>query len=188
MSLEKRNSLTLRNIKETYAKILLDKEPDKITVTEICEKADVSRSTFYSNYQDEADLLEKLMDELIDTSMSILDRLSPNEDNESIVEDFLTYVQDNTVLFKPFFLNAEHKQFKTRMLKVISDKIYALSGRDCPEVPSYYDEMFRLYTISGGFVSVILWVKRGFDIDKHECAKHITEYTRNAIITSKQLN
>lgn len=186
MSLERRNNLTLRNIKETYAKLLLEKPSQKITVTEICSKADISRSTFYANFQDEIELMDKLMDELIDTSTSILDRMSPDVDNTSIVEEFLIYVEDNMVLFKPFFVKEEHKTFKKRMLKVISDKVYSLSDRECPKEPTYYDEMFRLYTISGGFVSVMLWVMKGYDIDKRECAEHITAYTRNAIITSKQ--
>ena len=46
--------------------ILLNDEPfDKLTVTEICDKAEISRITFYSHYDDKYQLAESLFDDLM---------------------------------------------------------------------------------------------------------------------------
>jgi len=40
--------------------MLLERDVSEITVSDICKAADVNRSTFYANYQDIYDLVEKI--------------------------------------------------------------------------------------------------------------------------------
>lgn len=54
---------TLRDIRQAFFQLLESDGFRKITIGKICEVALVSRSTFYSHYQDKYDLLEKLVDE-----------------------------------------------------------------------------------------------------------------------------
>ena len=57
---EYRNSLrSKRLIRQAFAELMQEKQSiDKITVKEIIERADISKSTFYSHYQDIYALLE----------------------------------------------------------------------------------------------------------------------------------
>lgn len=71
------------------ALILLYKEKgelSKITVKELCEVANISRSTFYLHYNDMISIFEKVGDKFVDSLKSMVVELSKNKPT-----DFLSY-------------------------------------------------------------------------------------------------
>ena len=70
-----------RRIKKTQRAIinatvkLLDTVPiNKLTVGEICAKADVSRSTFYLHYYDATDVIDQVHNNIIASITNVLDK------------------------------------------------------------------------------------------------------------------
>lgn len=57
---------TKRVLKDSLLKLLTEKPINKITVTEVCELAELNRATFYSHYSDCFALLESIEDELVE--------------------------------------------------------------------------------------------------------------------------
>lgn len=57
--LDRRKRYTRKVLKESLISLLKDKPISSVTVKEICELADINRSTFYTHYNDQFDLLEK---------------------------------------------------------------------------------------------------------------------------------
>ena len=49
-----------RKIREYFLSALSEREPDKITVQEICAHVGINRSSFYLHYRDVYDLLETM--------------------------------------------------------------------------------------------------------------------------------
>ena len=45
--------------------LLREKVISSITIKELCQKADINRSTFYSHYRDQFDLLQHIEDEIL---------------------------------------------------------------------------------------------------------------------------
>ncbi|MDN2453240.1 TetR/AcrR family transcriptional regulator [Lactobacillus sp. UCMA15818] len=60
---DKRIIKTERLIKSTFIDLLIQKDCSKITIKEICNKALISKSTFYAHYEDKYTLLQALIDE-----------------------------------------------------------------------------------------------------------------------------
>lgn len=58
--LDRRSKYSQTMIKEALFKLLDEKSLDSITVTEICEIADVNRGTFYKYYKDVPDLFSQI--------------------------------------------------------------------------------------------------------------------------------
>ena len=54
---DRRVRRTRKLIQEAFVSLILEKRYDKITVQNIIDRADVSRSTFYAHFQDKEDLL-----------------------------------------------------------------------------------------------------------------------------------
>lgn len=60
---DRRERRTLRTIRESFLALLKKKPIEKISVGELCEKADIHRSTFYRHYADVYALMDSIYDE-----------------------------------------------------------------------------------------------------------------------------
>ena len=67
---DRRFQFTEKIIRETYLELLSEMSANKITVTELCKRAELNRSTFYLHYRDCAELLEVLGSELAERIFS----------------------------------------------------------------------------------------------------------------------
>ena len=57
--MDRRVKYTKSTIEDTFLNLLEKKDIGEITVTEICEKADINRATFYRYYIDIYELIKK---------------------------------------------------------------------------------------------------------------------------------
>ncbi len=63
--IDRRVKYTQHILKESLKELLEERPIERITVKEICEKADINRGTFYSHYVDQYDLYDTVVEELI---------------------------------------------------------------------------------------------------------------------------
>ncbi len=70
-----RTRYTRQTLKDILMEELKNKPYNKITVTEICQKADINRSTFYLHYIDMDDLLKDILDDFLSDTSSVLDHV-----------------------------------------------------------------------------------------------------------------
>ena len=80
VKLDRRVRYTRMVIKESFINLLEKKDISQITIKEICKDADINRSTFYSHYTDQYDLMRKIQDELLDNIRDYLAELEKSED------------------------------------------------------------------------------------------------------------
>src|SRR5690625_7325782 len=80
--LDRRKKYTRLVLKNSLITLLKTKLLSKITVKEICEQADINRSTFYAHYHDQFDLLQQIEEELIDDMISFLKAYRSEEKGE----------------------------------------------------------------------------------------------------------
>ncbi len=62
---DRRIKYTKMMLKQSLVKLLQEKPIAKISIKEICEAADINRSTFYAHYADQYDLLRQVVDETL---------------------------------------------------------------------------------------------------------------------------
>ena len=68
----RRVMMTKRLLKESIFELMKKKPLNKITIKELCENADVNRTTFYKYYGDQYSLVKEAEDELLEkTSESV---------------------------------------------------------------------------------------------------------------------
>ena len=71
-----RISKTLRSINNAFMELIIKKPVHKITVTELAQKAEISKGTFYLHYLDIYDLYNKLVKDTILSAHSCFRKLS----------------------------------------------------------------------------------------------------------------
>lgn len=102
--MDRRNKYTQTVIKEALFTLLENKSLSQITVKELCQIADINRTTFYRNYTDIYDLYEKLEKELVSKTFS----------NDDIVNDrykLLELIYENQSFYKEFFNSRLESKF-----------------------------------------------------------------------------
>lgn len=80
---DKRVQYTKMFLRDAILSLLTEKPIEKITTTELCQKAEINRNTFYSHYYSPRELLNSIEDELL---KQILDSLGTKLNGESSVE------------------------------------------------------------------------------------------------------
>lgn len=63
---DRRTLYTIQVIKDVYLELLHEKNWEKISVTEICKRAEINRTTFYLHYESSTHVLEDILDELFE--------------------------------------------------------------------------------------------------------------------------
>lgn len=92
---------TRRAIRQAFAELVSTKHNlDEITVTELCQKAEITRGTFYFHYDNIYDVAEELREEIFDTFFQSDYDLSNNCDIETFFDDVTAYLKSHTDIYK----------------------------------------------------------------------------------------
>ena len=153
---------TKQVLKESLLKLLEEKPINKVTVSAICETADINRSSFYLHYRDAYDLMEQVEQELfneIDAALSDASIAMPNTD---MTLRIFEVIYENRELCGVLFGPNGDRDFLARVISAQKDRI--LDGwRHL--IPGYGDrELHYLYQyITFGAVGVVeMWVLGGY--------------------------
>jgi AcrR family transcriptional regulator len=144
-----------------------------ISVKELCDKADISRSTFYAHYKDQYALLKQLEDE---TLSSVEDTLKSYDDKRSardtiqMIEEILQYVADNSLSIQVLLsengdINFQKKFFRRftatqKMMKYFAERT------DDAEKAEYH----LVFVVSGSIALLQHWLKNNMNIPISELA------------------
>lgn len=96
--MDKRKKYTRMFLHEALQELLKTKHLKEITVKELCEKADINRTTFYRNYQDIYELFEEEEKEMMEASFASQDM---SQDRMNI----LKLIYDHQSFYREFFYN-----------------------------------------------------------------------------------
>ena len=92
----KRHQETLQRIYTAFATLLRDQELNNISVTELCEMANIDRSTFYANYEDISALANSYVAEIEKQVVA-----QPHAEDEFAW--IFEYILENKELFRIYF-------------------------------------------------------------------------------------
>ena len=170
-----RTRVTRLLIRRAFTGLLKEKPIQSISVKELCQRADISRGTFYAHYTDIYDLLGQLEHEMLTQVRQELSRMEAGvpEDARSlqVTASLFRCIRENadlcTVILGPW----GDKEFLARLLSL---------GQE------YYVEAYRKYFrsatpkqlryfysfVSGGCMSLIEdWIKGGMAGSEEELAQ-----------------
>jgi AcrR family transcriptional regulator len=100
---DRRTFKTEKAIKEAFLSLLKTKDPNKISVTQIVNIANIGRGTFYLHYLDVLDLYEKVINEYFKKIELFFDNAFPTTNTENLkklMRNIITFISEN----KDFFL------------------------------------------------------------------------------------
>ena len=99
----KRRRQSQEKIEKAFIELLQTKELMQITVSEICSKTSLNRSTFYANYVDVFDLADKIRQKLeSDVQMLYQDEIEHSYNSHNYLKLFY-HIRENQIFYRTYF-------------------------------------------------------------------------------------
>lgn len=176
-------------LKEALISQLKAKAIGKITIKELCEQADINRSTFYAHFNDVYDLLNQIESELVHDMNQALTSHYPLQIEEvfEMLIKLLDYIKDNKNICLTLLNERDHDGFYGKIQSMAHDFIV----RGFLEVNRIEGELaiyLSTYTISGCIHLIESWLKDTANLSSADIATIIMRVAQNGLASFEQAN
>jgi len=156
---------TRKAIIQTFREMLEKTPLDKITVTNIIEKCEINRNTFYYHFRDIYDLLESFFKEELERVIEA----NTNESWQNILRDVLQMVTENRQIVYHIFNSLNRDQLERYVFDSTNKHMYELvkkeaEGLNVTDEDIRFVSEFYQYAFTGFFLK-FLWSDTKPDIE-----------------------
>lgn len=141
------------------------KTVNKITVRELCETAELNRSTFYAHYNEPQDLLNEITAQLLGDIAAYLKEIGEGSDADAyrVITEFLKYIRRNDMEFRTLLVDSADADFRNRFMQIsVNEMVRSF------DITLAQDEEQYVYSyILNGSVNVIMqWIRSGYSVEE----------------------
>ena len=148
-----RKKKTLRAIKEAFYELRTAKNLEQISVTELTQKAEISKATFYLHYRDIYDLSQQLQQEVIQLVFSrIEDPMAIHTDAMGFMTQMVSALESEKERIEPLFSGSQAAALPINIEMYLKERIftYAPQLKDNAKINVYLS-----YYIQGGYYAYL---------------------------------
>jgi predicted DNA-binding protein YlxM (UPF0122 family) len=171
-------------IRESLMELMKSKSILSVSVKDICELADISRSTFYDHYKDQYDLLKQIEDETLAYFEDMLNRYKDKQGRKDIyqmLEEMLTYIANNGSTIQVLLSEHGDIDFQKKLLYhfIMHKQVikYFSEKKMNEETKSYYS----VFVVHGGIGLIHHWLKGKLTTPVPQLAKIMMKSTEDLI-------
>lgn len=170
-SIDARVRYTRMIIEKSFLELLRDKPVAKITVSELCVKAQINRATFYKHYQDIPQLLEKLEEDLFAQIREMFKNQAENM--ETMLLDMMNYTRREWERFMALGSDNGDPNLMMKTFMICYEHAYPLLLRNMPELPEAQRQMLFHFMSQGAGGILTWWIQDGMREDPEQVVKYI---------------
>lgn len=180
---DRRIEKTIKATETAYFELLSEKKNDRITITELADRANIDRKTFYLHYNSVDDVIDR-------HSRATVARIMAELENKGFFNDVLDVsvffetvlavreeeLQEFEVLQDPEITALAWRHAENNLKDMLSDIAY----RFFDEPDSEMELSIKFYT--AGIMSIFVsYIRQEIDIDPHELVRILSDLTENGI-------
>lgn len=165
-------------LREGLIELMKLKPIDKITIKELCEAADLNRTTFYAYYKDPYDLLYEIEDEILSLIKSTIAELVGKNRPEMLkrIEGVLQYVVDNDKPLRVLMSEQGDVNFQRQLMSAIYRQV-GIMPREFRSGDEAARELYFVFIVQGSVGLIQHWLKNGLDRPAKEIVEVIDNMT-----------
>jgi AcrR family transcriptional regulator len=169
--MDRRKKYTRMVLKESLLKLLRDKSISSITIKEICETADINRSTFYAHYANQYELLESIEEEFIEDLVATLGRFNFSKEDEALqmTEKLFEYIAEKNTICQTLLSENTDMYFLKKGMMITHEFIFKNWITDSGIDQETY-EYINIFMVSGSIHVIKNWVENGMQKTPAEMA------------------
>lgn len=153
---------TRRVIREAFLELMGEKNADRINVKEICDMAQINRTTFYKHYENIYDLLEKLENEMMDELVAKI-REVELDDLRSIFKIIFTEVKENRNYYELVILEKGERRFRDSIFNMCLVRNMEVID-ECFPLLNETHKKWLYYFVAEGLAGVMSrWMSEGYN-------------------------
>ncbi|ABW18811.1 TetR/AcrR family transcriptional regulator [Alkaliphilus oremlandii] len=155
---------------------LMEKKPiAKITIKELCENADINRTTFYAHYADQYDLLQKIEDETFswvkESLTNLIDKADQYESME-ILEGIFQHFVENRNHLQILMSEKGNINFQKELISLIYQQCMISPSTTAYTNMNFLEDYF-VFVVSGSIGLIQHWFKSGLNKSAKEMSEII---------------
>ncbi|EQF27089.1 bacterial regulatory s, tetR family protein [Clostridioides difficile CD160] len=179
-SIDRRKIRTKKMIRSALAELIDEKGFNNISVTDLTQRADINRGTFYLHYVDKYDLLEKIENEIIQEieeetkhldSVNMMNLDTSNEPLPFMVKLF-EYFRENSVIIKAILGPKGDPTFERKIKRFIGSNLFEkqkIKNFNIDEAV-ISEEYFIQYILSADLGVIQHWLEKNMKESPEEMA------------------
>ncbi|MGE7602537.1 TetR/AcrR family transcriptional regulator [Peribacillus sp. NPDC097675] len=187
MKLDPRQVRSKEKLHEAYLSLIIEGH-DQLSIQQVCQKAEVTRPTFYKLYKDiyelRKDLIEKLLMELKEAltiqNPKPLNVIAKDDMPENLILLF-EHIQKNHIAYETLLIYQPDALFingiQDMLKEYVRDGIYFSQTR--PYLINVNEELIVAYVAGAYLESVRWWIKTNYESSAIDMAKTLIELSLN---------
>ncbi|WP_246187699.1 TetR/AcrR family transcriptional regulator [Ornithinibacillus caprae] len=167
-------------------KLLGEKPITAITVKELCKLADINRSTFYTHYSDQFDLLEQIEDELIEDMNTYLSTYNFEQTEEALqmTEKLIEYFASKQTECRTL-LNKNGDSSFQKKVTVVAQRFIMEKWMKVSNLEKEISEYLSTFIVNGSIQVMKMWLYNGMDKSPKEMAELINNFINKGLLGMK---
>ena len=166
-------------IQDSLVELMKEKSISKITIKELCEHADINRTTFYAHYSDQYKLLENIENDTLSWVKEIIAGFSGKTDKDDFImniEKVFEYLIENKNHIQVLMSEQGDIAFQRDLLSVIYEQcgIWLI---DDLNIDLTKTEFYFVFLVNGSIGLIQHWLKNGMKETAKEMAVIIYDMT-----------
>ncbi|MBQ0037028.1 MAG: TetR/AcrR family transcriptional regulator C-terminal domain-containing protein, partial [Firmicutes bacterium] len=187
---ENRNSRRSKKlIRESFIELLKEKKDiNKISVKEIIDNADISKSTFYAHYQDIYAVLEEFENELIDEITSTIEEFfkDKKKDFDPYIKRLLFLFQENEKIYSLFFKTDIYVRLVEKIKKIIKNELSKYIAEELPNADNKTIDFTISFFTNGITYLMVDYFKNNLNLSLDEVAQKINDMLSEVMMSIKR--
>lgn len=172
-----------RFIRQAFMELLKEKKIEKITVTDIVNRADINRSTFYAHYTDVRGLVEEIQSEFVERAMAVVKEMDFRDLLHSPVpflQKLIEIANENRELYTIVGKTALSMNQLEKIKVILVEKALDLS--EIPqEIRTQRNFRIRLHFFVGGIINVYQqYLVGNLDVTTEEIVEEISTLIKSS--------
>ena len=153
----------------------------KISVRELCDRAELNRSTFYAHYQEPNDLLIEIETELLDATEEHLKKIGAENDigAHKYILSFLQYIRQNDKPFRALLIDSTDPEFRSRFMQ---QSIIQFVENLRIVLPKELEQYIFSYILNGSTGIIIQWIRSDYAADENEIVSLLFSINNSALV------
>jgi AcrR family transcriptional regulator len=187
--MEKKESRPVENRKVRYSKMVIrdslmelmkTRSILNITVKDICDLADISRSTFYDHYKDQFDLIRQIEEEALSYLESRLNKYKDKpsrRETTQMLEEMLSYIVDNGNSIQILLSENGDLAFQKKLFQYFANHNLVTKLLSVKQQGDEERNYYSVFVVHGAIGMVQHWLKNNMSIPAGQLAKMLRHWT-----------